>query len=202
MLHVLFEFIILVEGRGDKLLTPERNVRSSSSSVEVVDIRILNSQLVKSGKSEGPDFVLFESMINRGIVGIGRVSVEGLSLDIVEFEGFIIIIHGDGVRNTYDILALRLVGLQALEVVNLVKGDIIHVFEDVGVLHNVLIEAREGVVQNRASSGSVDELLHAYVKTSIELVVLVLVMLTAIVNASGSVSTSHALVFTVSVNAP
>lgn len=202
MLHVLFEFIILVEGRGDKLLTPERNVRSSSGSVKVVDIRILNSQLVKSGKSEGPDFVLFESMINRGIVGIGRVSVEGLSLDIVEFEGFIIIIHGDGVRNTYDILALRLVGLQALEVVNLVKGDIIHVFEDVGVLHNVLIEAREGVVQNRASSGSVDELLHADVETSIELVVLVLVMLTAIVNASGSVSTSHALVFTVSVNAP
>jgi hypothetical protein len=202
LLHVLFEFIILVEGRGDKLLTPERNVGSSSGSVEVVDIRVLNSQLVKSGKSEGPDFILFESMINRGIIGIGRVSVEGLSLDIEEFKGFIIIIHGDGVRHTNDILALRLVGLQAFKVVNLVKGDIIHVFEDVGVLHNVLIETREGVVENRASSGSVDELLHADVETGIELVVLVLVMLTAIINASGSESTSHALVFTVSVNAP
>ena len=202
MLHVLFEFIILVEGRGDKLLTPERNVGSSGGSVEVVNIRVLNSQLVKSGKSEGPDFILFESMINSGIVGIGRVSVEGFSLDVEEFKGFIIIIHGDRVGNTNDILALRLVRLQALEVVNLVKGDIIHVFEDVGVLHNVLIEAREWVVKNRASPGSVDELLHADVETGVELVVLVLVMLAAVVNTSGGESTSHALVFTVSVDAP
>jgi hypothetical protein len=202
LLHVLFEFIILVEGRGDKLLTPERNVGSSGGSVEVVNIRVLNSQLVKSGKSEGPDFILFESMINSGIVGIGRVSVEGFSLDVEEFKGFIIIIHGDRVGNTNDILALRLVRLQALEVVNLVKGDIIHVFEDVGVLHNVLIEAREWVVKNRASPGSVDELLHADVETGVELVVLVLVMLAAVVNTSGGESTSHALVFTVSVDAP
>jgi len=177
-------------------------VGSSGGSVEVVNIRVLNSQLVKSGKSEGPDFILFESMINSGIVGIGRVSVEGFSLDIEEFKGFIIIIHGDRVGNTNDILALRLVRLQALEVVNLVKGDIIHVFEDVGVLHNVLIEAREWVVKNRASPGSVDELLHADVETGVELVVLVLVMLAAVVNTSGGKSTSHALVFTVSVDAP
>jgi hypothetical protein len=145
LFKVFFEFFILVEGRGDKLLTPERNVRGARSSVDVVNITVINSKLV---------------------------------------ECFIIIILGDRVADSYDVLVLWLVRLQALKVINLVKGDIIHVFENVRVLHNVIIEAREGVLKNRAYSSSIHQLLHADVETSIELVVLVLVMLTSVVDVS------------------
>lgn len=177
----------------------------SSRSPEVIDVLVLNSNLIESSQSKGPDVIFFQSVINSGIVGRRRVSVEGLSLDVIEFEGLIIIISRDGVGDTNDVLILGFVGLQTLEVIHLVKGDIIHVFEDTRVLHNILVEAREGVVKNRARSGSADELLHADVETSVELVVHVLVMLSTvgvISNASGGVSTSHTSFFTVFVDAP
>lgn len=184
LLKVFFEFFILVEGRGDKLLTPERNVRGARSSVDVVNITVINSKLVEPSQSEGPDIILFKTVINSGIIGIRRVSVERFALNIVEFECFIIIILGDRVADSYDVLVLWLVRLQTLKVINLVKGDIIHVFENVRVLHNVIIEAREGVLKNRAYSSSIHQLLHADVETSVELVVLVLVMLTSVVDVS------------------
>lgn len=177
----------------------------SSRSPEVVDVLVLNSNLIETSQSEGPDLILFKSMINSGIVGVRRVSVEGLSLDVIEFKGLIIIIHRDRVGHTNYVLVLGFVGLQTLEVVHLVKGDVIHVFKDTRVVHNILVEAREGVVKDWARSSSTNELLHAHMETSIELVVHVLVMLSTvsvISNASGSVGSSHTSFFTVSVDAP
>jgi len=108
LLNVFLEFVFLEESRGDKFLSPERNMRCTRSRVNVVNIRVINSNLVESSKSESPNLVFFKTVINSGIIRVRRVSEERLSLNIEKLKFFIIIIHGDSVRNTNDILSLGL----------------------------------------------------------------------------------------------
>jgi len=202
LFHVLSELFILVEGRGNELLSPERYMRCARSTVNVVYIGVINSHLVEPSQTERPHIVFLQTVVNSGIVGVRGVGVEGLSLDVVELEELIIVVHRDGVGDSDHVLLVRLVRLQTLVVIHLVEGDVIHILEDGGVVHNVIIETGEGVLKDGADTGSVNELLHADVETGIELVVRVLVMLAAVVNASGSVGASHSGVLTVPVDAP
>jgi len=202
LFHVLSELLILVEGRGNELLSPERYVRCTRSTVNVVNIGVIYSHLVEPSQTERPHIVFFKTVVNSGIIGVRGVGVKGLSLDVVELEELIIIVLRDGVADSNNVLGARLVRLQTLVVIHLVEGDVIHILEDGGVVHNVIIETGEGVLKDGADTGSVNELLHADVETGIELVVRVLVMLAAVVNASGSVGASHSGVLTVPVDAP
>lgn len=108
-------------------------------------------------------------MIDVGHIGIGRVSVHGLTLSVVE-EKLLICVHSwDQSRRANSAALLGHQGLHSLEVVSCVQLLIVHVVVLMWVLLNGLVESGEGVVDHWAFTGSSDDGIKAEVNAVVDL---------------------------------
>lgn len=142
----LVQLLILVEGRGEQLLTPVGSVDALSGIPDVLGVLVLNDELVVTGEVESPDVLLIETVVNDGHVGIRGVCVGGFTLHIVEVELLIVVLLRDGLSITNGAASLGVELLQAFPVVVLGEVNIVDVIVELGVLLDRLVEALEGVI--------------------------------------------------------
>lgn len=93
LLHLLW----LVVVRLGQLLAPPRSMTEMHDMTVGVDVFVLDNVLVVQCFLEGPNVLFVKAVIDNDVVGIRRVRVQGLTLDIVVLPLFIIVLpHDDG----------------------------------------------------------------------------------------------------------
>jgi len=139
-------------------------------------------------------------VVNDGHVGVGRVGVNGLTLDVVEKHLQIVILCGDhrGVSNSGALLGIK--GLQTLPVIVLSEANIIDIIVELGILFNALVEALERIVEVGLLSETVDDGIKAHVHSIIDLSRVVLQLI--VVHSVLLVSAIEALVDAVHMDSP
>ena len=98
--------------------------------------------------TEGPNSLFVNTMINKWLVGIGRVCEQVLTLSVSRDEFLVSVCSrnkGRGAHNTFFLWHER---LQTLEVVCLEHIDIINVMVVVTVILDALVETSEGVIEH------------------------------------------------------
>ena len=139
-------------------------------------------------------------MVNDGHVGVRRVGVNGLTLDVVEEHLQIVILSGDdrGFSDSGAILGIE--GLQTFPVIVLSEADIIDIIVELGILFNALVEALERIVEIGLLSYAVDYGIKAHVNSIIDLSSVVLQLI--VVHSMLLVGTIEALVDAVHMDSP
>lgn len=139
-------------------------------------------------------------MVNDGHVGVGRVGVNGLTLNVVEKHLQIVILSGydRGVSNSGALLCIE--GLQTLPVIVLSEADIIDIIVELGILLNALVEALERIVEVGLLSETMDDGIKTHMHSIIDLsrVVLQLIVIYSVL----LVSAIEALVDAVHMDSP
>jgi len=139
-------------------------------------------------------------VVNDGHVGVGRVGVNGLTLDVVEKHLQIVILSGDdrGVSNSGALLCIE--GLQTLPVIVLSEAYIIDIIMELGILFNALVEALERIVEVGLLSETMDDGIKTHVHSIVDLsrVVLQLIVIYSVL----LVSAIEALVDAVHMDSP
>jgi len=139
-------------------------------------------------------------VVNDGHVGVGRVGVNGLTLDVVEKHLQIVILSGDdrGVSNSGALLCIE--GLQTLPVIVLSEAYIIDIIVELGILFNALVEALERIVEVGLLSETMDDGIKTHVHSIVDLsrVVLQLIVIYSVL----LVSAIEALVDAVHMDSP
>ena len=155
-LHTVFELLkelgillLLEEGRCCKLETPPWCVVLLECTPNISSVGIVDNLLVVIGLAESPGFVFVEAVIDDGTIGIGRVSIERLTLGIVEDKLLISVHHGNDARSANGTTFFGHEWLQTLEVVRLVHLGIVHVVVLVTILSERLMESLEWIVKHR-----------------------------------------------------
>ena len=97
---------------------------------------------------------------------------------------------------------LRVEGLLTLEVVDAVEDDVIHVLVLGGVVHDVLVEAGELVVQLGLEPPAINHLLKADLNTGDDKVGVLHMPVPMGVDASSVMGATEALLFTILMNPP
>jgi hypothetical protein len=149
--------LLFVESRGEELLAPEGSVGLLGSLPDVEAVGVLNDFLVVASKVEGPNAELIEAVVNHGHVRVGRVSVDTLTLNIIEDRLLIIVFHWNDTGTTYSCPLSWLKGLQPLPIVILNETHVVDVVVEVGILLNALVEALEGIVKVGLLNNTVDD---------------------------------------------
>ena len=139
-------------------------------------------------------------MVNDWHVGVGRVGVYGLTLDIVEEHLQIVILSGDDRRVSNSGALLGIEGLQTFPVIVLSEADIIDIIVELGILLNALVEALERIVEIGLLSETLDDGIKAHVNSIIDLSRVVLQLI--VVHSMLLVSAIEALIDTVHVDSP
>ena len=103
LLDHFFVLFRLKVGRGCKLKRPKRKSVLSLSTSDIVFEVIYDNILVVISFFKCPHVVFFKAVINVDEVRIRRVGVKGLSLNIVEVEYLIIVVHRDDRCGTNDV---------------------------------------------------------------------------------------------------
>lgn len=145
--HHLLPLLALEEGGRSQLHCPEGKVAFVLGGSKVVLVIVVDHDLVEVGQLEGPDLVFLEPVVDDRVVGVRWVRVKRLTLDVIEVEGFIVVVHWVDSRCADYVLLARLEGLESLVVIHLVHGDIIDVAQMGGVVLHILVHAGEGHVQ-------------------------------------------------------
>jgi len=96
-------------------------------------------------------------MVNSRLVVVGRVCVQTFSLSVVEIKLHIIVFRGDDKSISNDRAVLRVEGLESLPIVELIKLNIINIFQEVRVLLDIFVEPLERVVEVRLLDDSMDD---------------------------------------------
>lgn len=139
-------------------------------------------------------------MVNDGHVGVGRVGVNGLTLNVVEKHLQIVILSGydRGVSNSGALLCIE--GLQTLPVIVLSEPYIIDIIVELGILFNALVEALERIVEVGLLSETMDDGIKTHMHSIIDLsrVVLQLIVIYSVL----LVSAIEALVDAVHMDSP
>jgi len=143
----LLDLIFTMERGGGQFVTPERSIGFLGGSVDVVLVLIGDHLLVVGGETEGPDVVFFEAVVHSHHVGVRGVRVQGLALDVVEMQVFIIVIVWDSRGGSNVMLGFALRLLDTLEVVDFVQINIIDIILEVAVIFNSFTETSEVRVQ-------------------------------------------------------
>jgi hypothetical protein len=133
-------------------------------------------------------------------VGVGRVSINGLTLDIVKEHLQIVILRGDdrSVSNSGALLGIE--GLQTFPVIVLSKADIIDIIVELGILLNALVEALERIIEIGLLSEPLDDGIKAHVNSIIDLSSVVLQLI--VVHSMLLVCAIEALIDAVHMNSP
>lgn len=144
---------------------------------EVSRVLIEDTTLVVTGHTEGPDLVLLEAVVDRRCVGIGRVRVKRLTLNIIVVQQLVVIIHWNNGGCADDVLFLGGERLGPLEGVGLIQIEVVDVVLEVRVLFDGLVEPSEGVVEERLGGDAVNNGVVSDMEAIVNLHVFILVVL-------------------------
>lgn len=165
---LLKELLVLLaseEGRCGQLETPPWSVVGLQGAPGILDVGVVDDDLVVIGLAEGPGSELVEAVVDDGHVGVRRVGVQRLTLSVVEEELLISILGRNDARGADDARVLGHDGLQALVGCRLIQPDVIHVIVLVAVVDEGLMESLERIVEHGGVHGSIDDGIHAQMKT-------------------------------------
>jgi hypothetical protein len=200
LLKELLVLFLTEEGRSHEFMSPEGYMVSLNSAMEVSLVGVGNHTLIVGGHSEGPNVVFLETVVNSEHVSVGRVSVQRLTLQIVEMELLIIIVHGDDGGGTNDVFFLCGERLHTLEVVSCEQVVIIVIVLEIAVVFDVLVETGEVGVEEGARDLTSDKAVETHLKTIVDLEVAVLVHVLMV--PTGGVGATESLLLSVLVDAP
>lgn len=199
-LMVLF---VCVEVWNLQLCTPPWRSVLFHGAKDTTSVSIVNNDLVVDGFAERPDFILIETHIDLGYVGIGRIRVEGLTLCVIEVKFFISVSLSEHITSADGGAFLWHARFYTLKVVSLSQFDIIHVCKLRIVRSQILIESHEGVVEHQIIHLPINNALHADVKTSVILGGAVLVVSNILmVDVGAAIGATKATLLPVHVDAP
>lgn len=198
--HELLELLLAMERGSRELGSPEGCVRFVHRAVKVVFVGVRDHFLVVGVQTERPNVVLFETVVSRDHVGVWRIRVQRLALNVVKLEHLVVVFHGKHVANANDVFVAWTKVFHSLKVVSLIQVDIVNVILKVGVVFYVLAEACEVRVQVGTESSSGGQRLKIELHTIVDLVVGVLVL--ALVISVLSERAAKALTLAVPVNTP
>lgn len=169
-LHLL----LLEEGGSEELLTPVGCMCVLSGIPGIQNVFILNDILIVTCAVECPDLELVQTVIDEWHVGIGRVGVQRLTLNIVEVQLHIVILSWDHRSITNCCAILSIEGLQTLPIVILHEANIINIIVEIWVFLDALIESLEWVIEVWLLNDTMHDGVESHVNTSVDLSVVVL----------------------------
>ena len=133
MAQELLEFFFLIKSRCQKFLPPERNIHVLGRTPYITNVLIFYYMLVIGGHVESPYVFFVQSMVYSWNIGIRRISVQTLTLNIIKVKLLIIILNWNSKGITNSCSLLRVKRLEPLEVIILNERNIIHIVEKVGI---------------------------------------------------------------------
>mmetsp|Transcript_43570 Transcript_43570/g.57700 ORF Transcript_43570/g.57700 Transcript_43570/m.57700 type:complete len:253 (-) Transcript_43570:202-960(-) len=202
LLQELVEFLWLEESWSGEFLTPPGSVATSKGTPVVLGVRVVDHDLIVVGLAEGPGLLLVETVVDDGHVGIRRVSVERLTLGIVENELLISVDGWDHSGRAHGAALLGHEGLHALEVVGREKLVVIHVAVLMRVVLNALMEASEGVVEHGLVTLASNDGVKGQMHTVVDLEGTILDVLVFHVQVEGVLGATETLLLAVLMDAP
>ena len=194
------ELLLLEEGWSEELLTPVRSINVLGCVPRAQKVFIFKNLLVVAGTVEGPNLSLIKAMIDERHVGIRGVSVEGLTLHVVEVQFHIVILSWDHRRISNNCAFFGFEGLQALPIVILHEANIINIVMEIRVLLDALVEPLEGVIKVWLLNYTMYDGIESQLHTVVDLCVIILHLV--VVDARLVVCAIETLVHAVHMDAP
>ena len=170
VLPLLKELPVLLLGEEDwclELLTPPGCVVQLHGLPRVFDEGVADHLLVEVGLTPGPGSELIQTVIDEGHVGVGRITVERLTLDIVKYQLFVIVLRRGQRRGTNGAAILWLRRLDSVVVVRLVHVYVVDIAVVMTVVNQGLMESLEGVIEHGLVNDTRYEAIHADMETGV-----------------------------------